>query len=627
MATKRPTRPSSRNNKSNSKLGSFIDRLNLNSPKRRFLVFMLVFVLLGGGYMAYRSFAQTPGPYTPLYFIKTKNGAGCKVEVHRVTGLTNYQNPDIHSSTWFGCADSDNGIWQMVDGDLYFIKTKNTGSGRIEVHTATRDSNYTRGAHYATAYGQGEINNGTFQMVGKDLYFIKVRNTGGTIEVHAVTGASGYQTFSVHSATSFGLADADNGSWRMYGTDLALVKTKNTPGNKVELHVVTRGSNYKAFSVHASTFYNISDNANGYFWVVDANADGQPDLGFVKRINTGTGKVEIFYAEAPNYGSLAVATPSWFSPADAYNGTWYIDSQIIKPAPPPVAAPAPAPPPKPSGYICVGTTVITVASRDACKAILTYGSNGNAAYVYAQMIASDQANAGGPASTAPVPGQPTTPAPPTPTEVGTPTIQIGSTGGAVSNLQSRLATFGYWIAPSGNFDSATQTVVKDFQARRGIAADGVVGPQTWSQVAAAEAQGWKLSGLGTPQNPGPQDPGPAAGVGTCFLYDDGGTTSGSASNKSRDECLATPGEYLYWRALGWAGPNGLELLKITGGSQGLCEIYGGGPSYARLGVSNGATKNECRAAGAYLGATANHADWSLASQGRYQVWPTYIKRN
>jgi surface antigen len=51
--------------------------------------------------------------------------------------------------------------------DLVFIKTKNTGSRRVEVHTANASSGY-RGSdlHAASWFGTGDQGNGWFQILG-----------------------------------------------------------------------------------------------------------------------------------------------------------------------------------------------------------------------------------------------------------------------------------------------------------------------------------------------------------------------------------------------------------------------------------------------------------------------------
>lgn len=38
---------------------TFLQKLNPNSPKKKFLLFIVVFIVIGGGVMAYRSFAST----------------------------------------------------------------------------------------------------------------------------------------------------------------------------------------------------------------------------------------------------------------------------------------------------------------------------------------------------------------------------------------------------------------------------------------------------------------------------------------------------------------------------------------------------------------------------------------
>jgi len=99
--------------------------------------------------------------------------------------------------------------------DLVFIKTKNTGSDRVEIHAATAESGYQGGTHNATYLGVGDADNGWFQMVGGDLFFIKTRNTGGgRVEVHSAVASSGYQA-GQHNATYLGVGEADNGSFQV----------------------------------------------------------------------------------------------------------------------------------------------------------------------------------------------------------------------------------------------------------------------------------------------------------------------------------------------------------------------------------------------------------------------------
>jgi len=151
---------------------------------------------------------------TDLFFVKTKNVGSGHVEVHSATAASNYQRAGQHSVTYFSPADANNGWFQMVGRDLYFVKTKNVGSGHVEVHSATAASNYQRaGQHSVTYFSPADANNGWFEMEGSDLFFVKTKNVGsGHVEVHSATAtaASSYQT-GIHSTTYLSPGDANNG--------------------------------------------------------------------------------------------------------------------------------------------------------------------------------------------------------------------------------------------------------------------------------------------------------------------------------------------------------------------------------------------------------------------------------
>ncbi|MBA2396503.1 MAG: peptidoglycan-binding protein [Ktedonobacteraceae bacterium] len=72
------------------------------------------------------------------------------------------------------------------------------------------------------------------------------------------------------------------------------------------------------------------------------------------------------------------------------------------------------------------------------------------------------------------------------------TLQNGSTGSLVVTLQSTLNSlyskkvfpnspynFHPLLATDGQFGNLTASAVKDFQQKKGLAVDGVVGPNTW----------------------------------------------------------------------------------------------------------------------------------------------------
>lgn len=70
-----------------------------------------------------------------------------------------------------------------------------------------------------------------------------------------------------------------------------------------------------------------------------------------------------------------------------------------------------------------------------------------------------------------------------------PTLRRGSRGNYVIMLQYMLRNAGYDVDTDGIFGSATETVVRSFQAENGLAADGIVGKKTWAVLR------WKFNPL------------------------------------------------------------------------------------------------------------------------------------
>jgi hypothetical protein len=93
-----------------------------------------------------------------------------------------------------------------------------------------------------------------------------------------------------------------------------------------------------------------------------------------------------------------------------------------------------------------------------------------------------------PVVTTPPTTKPATTAPPTTTT--TPTVQApnttlspGDTGSQVKLLQESLISLGYTLGkPDGDYGPATQIAVEKFQVAKGIAEDGVVGPETLAKL-------------------------------------------------------------------------------------------------------------------------------------------------
>jgi peptidoglycan hydrolase-like protein with peptidoglycan-binding domain len=71
-----------------------------------------------------------------------------------------------------------------------------------------------------------------------------------------------------------------------------------------------------------------------------------------------------------------------------------------------------------------------------------------------------------------------------------PVLKMGSTGLPVRRAQKRMSLVGYDVGGvDGRYGAATKGAVKKLQQQRGLAVDGVVGPQTWSNIDSLENEG------------------------------------------------------------------------------------------------------------------------------------------
>ncbi|KAH7020528.1 hypothetical protein EDB80DRAFT_887959 [Ilyonectria destructans] len=151
-----------------------------------------------------------------LYFIKTKNTDSGKIEVHRASH-TNYREFDLHVATALPESEGDNGTWCVFNRDVYFVKYYNTVSPNdVEVYVLYGRRNYSQVTEYKTWFNVRDGPYGTWE-IGKngDLYFINLQNTGSkTVEVHMATAASKYREV-YHSPSWISEAEGPNGIWCM----------------------------------------------------------------------------------------------------------------------------------------------------------------------------------------------------------------------------------------------------------------------------------------------------------------------------------------------------------------------------------------------------------------------------
>src|SRR5262249_10815284 len=151
----------------------------------------------------------------------------------------------------------------------------------------------------------------------------------GRVELRVLTGQSNFQAFKLQVSTPIELADAPNGDFVLanfgfFGVpDLAFVKRRQTASGKIEVHVLGSRSNYQDFMIHSETALPQLEDANGDFLFAGLARDLLPDLVFVKRRNTGTGTVEIHVLTGfSQFSQFATQTGTLIQAADETNGTF-----------------------------------------------------------------------------------------------------------------------------------------------------------------------------------------------------------------------------------------------------------------------------------------------------------------
>lgn len=100
---------------------------------------------------------------------------------------------------------------------------------------------------------------------------------------------------------------------------------------------------------------------------------------------------------------------------------------------------------------------------------------------------------------------------PVPAQSGTrPTLQVGSEGESVSELQALLKLLGYYSGSvDGIYRANTAAAVAAFQQAVGLEADGVVGPETWNRLLPPSSSTTALSPAPT-SSPTPSPPTPTS---------------------------------------------------------------------------------------------------------------------
>jgi peptidyl-Asp metalloendopeptidase len=166
---------------------------------------------------------------------------------------------------------------------------------------------------------------GDYNKDGKpDLYaFKKVGGGSGKTEVHIYSGADGFTTvlgdFALpmpstgdDDAWEFRVADVDRDGI----PDVVAIAKKN--GVTTEVHVVSGASNYTSYSLETGTALpGLGSDSRWVFGINDYDADGQADLFAINKIGTQGLEVHVLKGNAYQDYLLHAATPLGTMPSDS----------------------------------------------------------------------------------------------------------------------------------------------------------------------------------------------------------------------------------------------------------------------------------------------------------------------
>ena len=169
----------------------------------------------------------------------------------------------------FATSDASNGVFTIDNGDLYFIKTKNTATSFVEVFFADHQKKFATIEPSSTSdFPTTNATDGNFFTIrGGNLYLIKTRNTAsGKVEVQRADGSKGYKNIKQY-VSNLSTNDSQNGTWDIGPKgDLYLVKTQKQDSKYVEVHTASANSEYKAL-FHYPSVFEAGDGPKG-FWCV-----------------------------------------------------------------------------------------------------------------------------------------------------------------------------------------------------------------------------------------------------------------------------------------------------------------------------------------------------------------------
>lgn len=172
--------------------------------------------------------------------ISKRNNGSNMTEVHILEAAKAYKVFSLQTPTALP-ASSDAWTFSLANNrDLFAIKKSESGSGKTEVHVLAADTRYRQFSQQIATALHATDGRWSFAVAGNRDVFAFMRNgTGsGTMEVHVLDAASGYQSFAIQTKTA--LHEVDD-TWSLgvsASREIVAVRRKGGGSASTELHII-----------------------------------------------------------------------------------------------------------------------------------------------------------------------------------------------------------------------------------------------------------------------------------------------------------------------------------------------------------------------------------------------------
>ena len=335
-----------------------------------------------------------------LFCFKLRNAASKTLEVHILSGSSNFSTFILHTATILG--EPGNAFKLIVhdvnsDGfsDVIALKVRGCESSKTEIHILNGADGYKSWLLQKAIPLNEALDNCSFSFANidngnvPDLYITKFNNTGsGNVEVHVLSGESNYSEFVLRTSIPLGQTDSSKfrfGVGHFNGAadsinDLYCLKVSDVDSGRLEVHVLNGHNSFQTFLSHQATIL-AADNKN--FEYLLGTYKGSPALYCIKKQVTSSNRTEVHVftidgAQLPSQkttiwpvgGSVYTDQNNWVNYKT--NSDYHSGTDISAPKGAPVYA----------TYDGVVDTALNLNTSYGCYVVVKCQVNGETVYIY-----------------------------------------------------------------------------------------------------------------------------------------------------------------------------------------------------------------------------------------------------